>query len=147
MLFLLSLYSKGCLLPRCLNCPAQFAQPPLPPHREPFICVVEGRFLVVSWTLFYKCLLGKRKKKRIVTVWIFPAPYYNKHSKNSRSANSFSTSLASSSDLWPRDSSGLLPMVIFPTLCCTLKLFQDRTLGPCGECCLPGEYSGSFSWF
>lgn len=50
-LLLLSSHSKGCLLPRCLNCPAPLAQPPLPPHREPFICLVEGRFLVVSWTL------------------------------------------------------------------------------------------------
>lgn len=93
--FLLSSHSKGCLLPRCLNLPAQFAQPPLPPHREPFICVLEGRFLVVSWTLSCKCLLRKNKKENC--DWIFPAPYYNKHSKN----KNLSSGVMSFADLWP----------------------------------------------
>lgn len=45
--------AKVVFLPRCLNCPAQFAQPPLPPHREPFIRLVEGRFLVGFFFFFF----------------------------------------------------------------------------------------------
>lgn len=60
-LFLLSSHSKGCLLPRCLNCPAQFA---LPPHREPFIRLVEGRFLVVFVDIILEMSFEERKKTR-----------------------------------------------------------------------------------
>lgn len=63
-LLLLSSHSKGCLLPRCLNCPAQFAQPPLPPHREPFVCLVEGRFLVGFFFFFVDIILEMSFEER-----------------------------------------------------------------------------------